>query len=50
VLHGAYMNIPAMGAIIPALARTHREELAKTESPVLLRLLIRAPAARCAAT
>src|SRR5687768_13293521 len=24
VLHGAYMNIPTMGAIIPALARTHR--------------------------
>jgi pimeloyl-ACP methyl ester carboxylesterase len=24
VLHGAYMNIPAMGAIIPKLARTHR--------------------------
>ena len=24
VLHGAYMNIPDMGAIIPALARTHR--------------------------
>ena len=24
VLHGAYMNIPSMGAIIPALARTHR--------------------------
>ena len=24
VLHGAYMNIPAMGAIIPALARNHR--------------------------
>jgi pimeloyl-ACP methyl ester carboxylesterase len=24
VLHGAYMNIPAMGAIIPRLARTHR--------------------------
>jgi len=24
VLHGAYMNIPAMGAIIPALAKTHR--------------------------
>jgi pimeloyl-ACP methyl ester carboxylesterase len=23
-LHGAYMNIPAMGAIIPRLARTHR--------------------------
>ncbi len=23
VLHGAYMNIPAMGEIIPALARTH---------------------------
>ena len=24
VLHGAYMNIPAMGAIIPMLAKTHR--------------------------
>jgi pimeloyl-ACP methyl ester carboxylesterase len=24
VLHGAYMNIPNMGAIIPKLARTHR--------------------------
>jgi pimeloyl-ACP methyl ester carboxylesterase len=24
VLHGAYMNIPTMGAIIPALAKTHR--------------------------
>ena len=24
VLHGAYMNIPDMGAIIPKLARTHR--------------------------
>jgi pimeloyl-ACP methyl ester carboxylesterase len=24
VLHGAYMNIPTMGAIIPRLARTHR--------------------------
>lgn len=24
VLHGAYMNIPDMGAIIPALAKTHR--------------------------
>ena len=24
VLHGAYMNIPTMGAIIPKLARTHR--------------------------
>src|ERR671938_1455946 len=24
VLHGAYMNIPSMGAIIPMLARTHR--------------------------
>ena len=24
VLHGAYMNIPSMGAIIPSLARTHR--------------------------
>jgi hypothetical protein len=24
VLHGAYMNIPAMGAIIPALGRNHR--------------------------
>lgn len=24
VLHGAYMNIPTMGAIIPLLARTHR--------------------------
>ena len=24
VLHGAYMNIPTMGAIIPMLARTHR--------------------------
>jgi pimeloyl-ACP methyl ester carboxylesterase len=24
VLHGAYMNIPAMGAIIPRLAETHR--------------------------
>lgn len=24
VLHGAYMNIPAMGAIIPRLARTHK--------------------------
>src|SRR6188768_2662917 len=24
VLHGAYMNIPAMGAIIPKLAATHR--------------------------
>ncbi|HEX2682102.1 MAG TPA: alpha/beta fold hydrolase [Candidatus Dormibacteraeota bacterium] len=24
VLHGAYMNIPSMGAIIPALAQTHR--------------------------
>lgn len=23
VLHGAYMNIPSMGAIVPALARTH---------------------------
>jgi pimeloyl-ACP methyl ester carboxylesterase len=23
VLHGAYMNIPSMGAIIPALAKTH---------------------------
>src|SRR4051812_32274545 len=24
VLHGAYMNIPAMGAIIPRLAETHK--------------------------
>ena len=24
VLHGAYMNIPSMGAIIPKLAETHR--------------------------
>jgi pimeloyl-ACP methyl ester carboxylesterase len=24
VLHGAYMNIPTMGAIIPRLAKTHR--------------------------
>src|SRR6266498_4988041 len=24
VLHGAYMNIPTMGSIIPKLARTHR--------------------------
>jgi len=24
VLHGAYMNIPGMGAIIPILAKTHR--------------------------
>src|SRR5215207_1200787 len=24
VLHGAYMNIPTMGAIIPRLARTHK--------------------------
>ena len=24
VLHGAYMNIPSMGAIIPLLAKTHR--------------------------
>jgi pimeloyl-ACP methyl ester carboxylesterase len=24
VLHGAYMNIPSMGAIIPILAKTHR--------------------------
>ena len=24
VLHGAYMNIPSMGAIIPALAKTHK--------------------------
>ena len=24
VLHGAYMNIPSMGAIIPKLAKTHR--------------------------
>ncbi|HEU4700037.1 MAG TPA: alpha/beta hydrolase [Gemmatimonadales bacterium] len=24
VLHGAYMNIPSMGAIIPTLAKTHR--------------------------
>ena len=24
VLHGAYMNIPTMGAIIPTLAKTHR--------------------------
>src|SRR5690606_5821467 len=24
VLHGAYMNIPSMGAIIPMLAETHR--------------------------
>jgi len=24
VLHGAYMNIPTMGAIVPKLARTHR--------------------------
>ena len=24
VLHGAYMNIPSMGAIIPQLARTHK--------------------------
>src|SRR5687767_8044557 len=24
VLHGAYMNIPSMGAIIPRLAETHR--------------------------
>src|SRR5262249_37325987 len=24
VLHGAYMNIPTMGAIIPALAKTHK--------------------------
>lgn len=24
VLHGAYMNIPSMGAIIPMLARTHK--------------------------
>src|ERR671938_451738 len=24
VLHGAYMNIPSMGAIVPMLAKTHR--------------------------
>ncbi len=24
VLHGAYMNIPSMGAVIPTLARTHK--------------------------
>src|SRR5687768_7790133 len=24
VLHGAYMNIPSMGAIIPKLAKTHK--------------------------
>ena len=24
VLHGAYMNIPSMGAIVPTLAKTHR--------------------------
>lgn len=24
VLHGAYMNIPSMGAIIPKLAETHK--------------------------
>src|SRR5205809_3367670 len=24
ILHGAYMNIPTMGAIIPKLAKTHR--------------------------
>lgn len=24
VLHGAYMNIPSTGAIIPRLAKTHR--------------------------
>ena len=24
ILHGAYMNIPSMGEIIPTLARTHR--------------------------
>ncbi|MCC0040289.1 MAG: alpha/beta hydrolase, partial [Brucellaceae bacterium] len=24
VLHGAYMNIPSMGGIIPALAERHR--------------------------
>src|SRR5258705_4977450 len=24
VLHGAYMNIPTMGAIIPKLAKTHK--------------------------
>src|SRR4051812_9637381 len=24
VLHGAYMNIPSMGAIIPTLAKSHR--------------------------
>ncbi|MGH2601272.1 MAG: alpha/beta fold hydrolase [Dehalococcoidia bacterium] len=24
VLHGAYMNIPSMGAIIPKLAQTHK--------------------------
>src|SRR5512132_1565333 len=24
VLHGAYMNIPSMGAIIPMLAKTHK--------------------------
>src|SRR5881409_1185407 len=24
VLHGAYMNIPTMGAIVPRLARTHK--------------------------
>ena len=24
VLHGAYMNIPSMGEIIPMLARTHK--------------------------
>ena len=24
VLHGAYMNIPQMGAIIPKLAKTHK--------------------------
>ncbi len=24
VLHGAYMNIPSMGAIIPSLAKTHK--------------------------
>src|SRR6185295_3894453 len=24
VLHGAYMNIPTMGAIIPRLAKTHK--------------------------
>src|SRR5687768_2580989 len=24
VLHGAYMNIPSMGAIIPRLAQTHK--------------------------